>query len=177
MRFLFFDSLWWLALINTVALYIFIPLILFLPLAVLCRYWRLFTALCFPLGLFIGLYSSFFLPSLSTPAPQNQPIVKAMTFNMLFDNGDYDADDERQGQKATTNFSKDSWPPKAYRYINSLNPDELKCALRRQSTGLSLDRIGFIGVVAKSGGGWESCLPSSHKIQIIGTFSNEVLRF
>ena len=93
LRFLFFDSFWWLALINTIALYIFIPLIIFLPLALLCRYWRLFIALCFPLGLFIGLYGSFFLPSLSlsTPAPQNQPIIKAMTFNMLFDNGDYDA--------------------------------------------------------------------------------------
>jgi endonuclease/exonuclease/phosphatase (EEP) superfamily protein YafD len=91
LRFIFFDSLWWLALINTVTLYIFIPLIIFLPLALLCRYWRLLFALCFPLGLFIGLYGSFFLPSLSTPASQNQPIIKAMTFNMLFDNEDYDA--------------------------------------------------------------------------------------
>lgn len=90
LRFIFFDSLWWLALINTVTLYIFIPLILFLPLALLCRYWRLLFALCFPLGLFIGLYGSFFLPSFSTPASQNQPIIKAMTFNMLFDNDDYD---------------------------------------------------------------------------------------
>lgn len=90
LRFLFFDSLWWLALINTVALYVFIPLIIFIPFALLCRYWRLFIALCFPLGLFIGLYGSFFLPSLSTPAPQNQPTIKAMTFNMLFNNDDFD---------------------------------------------------------------------------------------
>ncbi|MEO1431575.1 MAG: endonuclease/exonuclease/phosphatase family protein [Cyanobacteria bacterium J06633_8] len=91
LRFLFFDSFWWLALINTVALYIFIPLIIFLPLALLCRYWRLLFALCFPLGLFIGLYASLFLPSLSTPATLNQPIIKAMTFNMLFNNDDYDS--------------------------------------------------------------------------------------
>jgi endonuclease/exonuclease/phosphatase (EEP) superfamily protein YafD len=91
LRFLFFDSLWWLALINTVALYIFIPLILFLPLALLCRYWRLFFALCFPLGLFIGLYGSFFLPPLSIPVTQNQPTIKAMTFNMLRSNTDYDS--------------------------------------------------------------------------------------
>ncbi len=91
LRFLFFDSLWWLALINTVALYIFTPLIIFLPFALLCRYWRLFFALCFPLGLFIGLYGSFFLPSLSAPVAQNQPTIKAMTFNMLFNNDDYDS--------------------------------------------------------------------------------------
>ncbi len=91
LRFLFFDSLWWLALINTVALYIFVPLIVFLPFALLFCRWRLFLGLCFPLGLFIGLYSSFFLPSLSTPVSQNQPIIKAMTFNMLFNNVDYDS--------------------------------------------------------------------------------------
>ena len=91
LRFLFFDSLWVLALINTVALYLFVPLIIFLPFALLCCYWRLFIALCFPLGLFIGLYGSFFLPPLSTPATQNQPTIKAMTFNMLFNNGNFDS--------------------------------------------------------------------------------------
>ncbi|MBF2018365.1 MAG: endonuclease/exonuclease/phosphatase family protein [Rivularia sp. T60_A2020_040] len=91
LRIIFFDSLWWLALINTVALYIFVPLIIFLPLAVLLRRWRLFLGLCFPLGIFIGLYSSFFVPSLSAPISQNQQTIKAMTFNMLFNNDDYDS--------------------------------------------------------------------------------------
>jgi endonuclease/exonuclease/phosphatase (EEP) superfamily protein YafD len=90
LRFFFFDSLWWLALINTAALYIFVPLIIFLPFALLFRKWRLVFGLCLPLGLFIGLYSSFFLPSLSTPS-QNQQTIKAMTFNMLFSNDDYDS--------------------------------------------------------------------------------------
>ena len=91
LRFLFFDSLWWLALINTVALYMFVPLILFLPFALLWRKWGLLFGLCFPLGIFIGLYASFFLPSLSTTVSQNQQIIKVMTFNMLFNNSDYDA--------------------------------------------------------------------------------------
>ncbi|NJS17121.1 MAG: hypothetical protein HC787_10600, partial [Nostocaceae cyanobacterium CSU_2_110] len=91
LRIIFFDSLWWLALINTVALYIFVPLIIFLPFAVLLRRWRLFLGLCFPLGIFIGLYSSFFVPSLSAPISQNQQTIKAMTFNMLFSNDDYDS--------------------------------------------------------------------------------------
>ncbi|AFY57649.1 metal-dependent hydrolase [Rivularia sp. PCC 7116] len=91
LRFLFFDSLWWLALINSLALYIFIPLIIFLPFALLSRKWRLLFGFCFPLGLFIGLYSSFFLPSLSPPVSQNSQTIKAMTFNMLRSNTDYDA--------------------------------------------------------------------------------------
>jgi len=91
LRFLFFDSLWVLALINTIALYLFVPLIIFLPFALLSRKWRLLFGLCFPLGLFIGLYSSFFLPSLSTPVSQNSQMIKAMTFNMLRSNTDYDS--------------------------------------------------------------------------------------
>ena len=91
LRFLFFDSLWVLALINTVALYIFVPLIIFLPFALFFKRWSLLFGLCFPLGLFIGLYSSFFLPSLSAPVAQNQQTIKAMTFNMLRSNTDYDS--------------------------------------------------------------------------------------
>ncbi|MEM9927995.1 MAG: endonuclease/exonuclease/phosphatase family protein [Cyanobacteria bacterium P01_D01_bin.50] len=91
LRFLFFDSWWWLALINTLALYIFIPLIIFLPFALFWRRWRLLVGLSFPLGIFIGLYSSFFLPSLPTTTSQNQPIIKAMTFNMLRSNTDYNS--------------------------------------------------------------------------------------
>lgn len=90
-RFVFFDSLWLLALINTIALYIFVPLIIFFPFALILRKWRLLIALGFPLGMFIGLYASFFIPSLSPPISPNQPIIKAMTFNMLRSNTDYDS--------------------------------------------------------------------------------------
>ena len=91
LRFRFFDSLWWLALINSLTLYVFVPLFLFLPFALLFRKWRLLVGLCFPLGIFIGLYISFFLPSLSTPVSQNQQTIKAMTFNMLRSNTNYDS--------------------------------------------------------------------------------------
>ena len=91
LRFLFFDSFWILALINTLALYIFVPLIIFLPFALFFKRWSLLFGLCFPLGLFIGLYSSFFLPSLSAPVAQNQQTIKAMTFNILQSNTDYDS--------------------------------------------------------------------------------------
>lgn len=91
LRFLFFDSLWFLALINTFALYTFVPLIILLPLALLSRKWRLLFGLCFPLGMFVSLYGSFFLPSLSAPIFQNQQTIKVMTFNMLVENTDYDS--------------------------------------------------------------------------------------
>ena len=91
LRFLLFDSLWVLALINTVALYLFVPLIILLPFALFSKRWSLVFGLCFPLGLFIGLYSSFFLPSLPTPVSQNSQTIKVMTFNMLRSNTDYNS--------------------------------------------------------------------------------------
>lgn len=93
LRLLFFDRFWWLALINTVALYIFVPLVLLLPLALLWRQWRVLLGLGFPLGVFIAFYGSLFLPQLPfTALPERrQQQVTAMTFNMLFSNTDYDA--------------------------------------------------------------------------------------
>ena len=38
-----------------------------------------------------GFYGSFFIPSLSPPISQKQPIIKAMTFNMLRSNTNYDS--------------------------------------------------------------------------------------
>lgn len=49
MRALFFDRFWWLALANTVAVYLFLPLVLLIPLALWCRAWPLLLGLCLPL--------------------------------------------------------------------------------------------------------------------------------
>ncbi|MBF2067197.1 MAG: endonuclease/exonuclease/phosphatase family protein [Calothrix sp. C42_A2020_038] len=90
LRLLFFDRFWWLAVINTLALYLFVPLLLLLPLALLWRRWKAFLGLCFPLGVFIALYSPFFLPHSVTVSPIEKTFT-AMSFNMLFSNTDYDA--------------------------------------------------------------------------------------
>lgn len=92
LRLVFFDSLWWLAILNTVALYIFVPLLLLLPLALLWRQWRVLLGLGFPLGVFIAFYGSLFLPQLPVVASSKpgQQEITAMTFNMLFINNDYD---------------------------------------------------------------------------------------
>jgi vancomycin resistance protein VanJ len=91
LRLVFFDEFWWLALINTVALYIFVPLLIFLPIALWCRQWKLLTGLAFPLGVFIAFYSPFFLPAFPAPVPHNERSITAMTFNMLWSNKDYSA--------------------------------------------------------------------------------------
>jgi vancomycin resistance protein VanJ len=90
-RLLFFDKFWWLALINTIALYLFVPLILFIPLALVWRQWKLIFGLGFPLGVFIAFYGSLFLPQFPSLGYEAvQPQITAMTFNMLFSNDDYD---------------------------------------------------------------------------------------
>lgn len=91
-RLLFFDRFWWLGLINTVALYLFVPLVLLLPLALLWRQWRVLLGLGFPLGVFIAFYGSLFLPQLPVvvSSEPGQLEITATTFNMLFSNNDYD---------------------------------------------------------------------------------------
>jgi endonuclease/exonuclease/phosphatase (EEP) superfamily protein YafD len=89
-RLVFFDRFWWLALINTVALYIFVPLLLFLPLAFFYRRWRCLLGLCFPLGVFLAFYGPLFFPSLPVALAQDSRQITVMSFNMLFANTDFD---------------------------------------------------------------------------------------
>lgn len=89
-RLVFFDRFWWLALINTAALYIFVPLLFLLPVAFIYRRWRCLLGLCFPLGVFLAFYGPLFLPSLPVALAQNSRQITVMSFNMLFYNTDYD---------------------------------------------------------------------------------------
>lgn len=58
----FFDGLWWLALLNTFALALFLPLATLLPLALWQRLYWLLAALAVPLIAFAWLYGSLLLP-------------------------------------------------------------------------------------------------------------------
>ncbi len=80
LRLMFFDRIWWLALVNFVALYLFVPLLIFLPMVVWFRSLKAFLGLCFPLGIFIALYSPFFVPQFPVAALQNQCPITAMTY-------------------------------------------------------------------------------------------------
>ncbi|RUT01036.1 hypothetical protein DSM106972_070420 [Dulcicalothrix desertica PCC 7102] len=87
LRLVFFDSLWWLAIIYIFVLYIFVPLLLLLPFALLWHQWRLLFGLGFPLGVFIAFYGSLFLPQLPRGADETvQAEITVISFNMLFSN-------------------------------------------------------------------------------------------
>jgi endonuclease/exonuclease/phosphatase (EEP) superfamily protein YafD len=88
LRALAFDRLWWLALLNTFALALFLPLVALLPLALWRRQTRLLLALALPLVAFVWLFGDVLLPPLAPPATAS-PAITAMSFNVLWSNQDY----------------------------------------------------------------------------------------
>jgi endonuclease/exonuclease/phosphatase (EEP) superfamily protein YafD len=88
LRGLAFDRLWWLALLNTDALALFLPLAALLPLALWRRQPGLLLALTVPLAAFASLFGDVLLPPLARPTPAD-PAITAMTFNVLWSNRDY----------------------------------------------------------------------------------------
>ncbi len=91
LRLAFFDGLWWLALLNTFALVLFIPLVLLILLALWYRRpWLLFV-LAIPLALFVWLFGETLLPPATAgPGGENRATITAMSFNVLWSNDDYD---------------------------------------------------------------------------------------
>lgn len=88
LRFLLFDGLWWLALLNTLALYLFAPLVLLIPLALWRRHWYALLGLALPLVGFISIIGETLLPrSAASPTPPG-PTFSVMTFNLLARNRD-----------------------------------------------------------------------------------------
>lgn len=87
LRLLFFDRLWWVALINYVAIYLFVPLPLLLAASLWKRRWRLLLGLSIPIVAFILLYGMLFVPQLPSVKP-GRPIT-AMSFNVMLGNQDY----------------------------------------------------------------------------------------
>ena len=86
LRLTWFDREWWLALLNTVALDLFIPLPILLFLVVVWRQWRLLAGLAIPAVLFLALYGRLLLPqiTLSLSGPDEQ--ITVMSFNLLATN-------------------------------------------------------------------------------------------
>jgi endonuclease/exonuclease/phosphatase (EEP) superfamily protein YafD len=90
LRLLFFDRFWWLALLNTLAFYLFLPLAILLPLALWGRQRRLVFGLLFPCLLFLSLFQPLINPLAKATRPaQTTPALKVMSFNMLGSNHDY----------------------------------------------------------------------------------------
>jgi vancomycin resistance protein VanJ len=83
-RLIYADQIWWLALLNTVALLLFVPLPCLALLALLTRNWRGAWMLCLPLVLFGTLYGPLFLPRWPQPPPAGAQTLTTMSFNVLY---------------------------------------------------------------------------------------------
>jgi endonuclease/exonuclease/phosphatase (EEP) superfamily protein YafD len=81
------NKIWWIALINYVGIYWFIPLPILIAFALRLRYWRLLLGLAIPTLTFLGLYGAFFLPSFR----QGQGTLTVMSFNVWDSNSDEQA--------------------------------------------------------------------------------------
>lgn len=76
------DTIWWLALVNSFAPFLFAPLVLLLPVGFFVRTRAFWLGLALPIGLFLFFYGALFLPQwlpthVATPKP-----LKIMTFNI-----------------------------------------------------------------------------------------------
>jgi hypothetical protein len=92
LRLLLFDRLWWLALANTLAFYLFLPLLVAAPLALAWRTRRLLLALGLPCIVFVALFGELLAPPVARPLrAATGPAFTAMTFNLLKRNMDHDA--------------------------------------------------------------------------------------
>jgi vancomycin resistance protein VanJ len=90
LRAIFFDQIWWLALLNTFAIYLFVPLPLLLLAGVWRRHWALVCGLALPSAAFFALFGTLVLPKPSS-AQKNDATVIVMTFNVLTSNKNTDA--------------------------------------------------------------------------------------
>lgn len=91
-RALFFDQFWPLALLNTVAEYLFTPLPLFLLLSIWRRHWSALVALGIPTVAFVFFFGGLFLsPFAQSLVDKDGPFITVMSFNVLHSNRDYEA--------------------------------------------------------------------------------------
>jgi vancomycin resistance protein VanJ len=82
------DHFWWMAILNRIAPYLFIPVLLLAVLAVIRRNYRTLVVLLFPVIIFAGLYWPYVVPQ---GMQKSHPLVlKVMTYNILYSNTDYD---------------------------------------------------------------------------------------
>jgi vancomycin resistance protein VanJ len=91
LRLIFFDTIWWLALANTVALYLFLPLPPLLLSSLLRRCWAALSALASPLLCAGWLFGPLFLPPWPPPSSSDTTTLSIMTFNLLYKNRDLPA--------------------------------------------------------------------------------------
>lgn len=82
LRFAVGDRLWWLAFLNNFAPYYFLPLVLFVPVALIGRRWPSLARLLPFVVIALLLYGPYWLPKNTAAAAEDQPL-KVLTFNVL----------------------------------------------------------------------------------------------
>lgn len=84
------DSNWWLALLNRIVPFLFVPVLPLLAWIAFARRPKLIAPLFIPIFVFAQLYHPYLFPRLVKPANRVNEL-KVMTYNVLFSNSDYDA--------------------------------------------------------------------------------------
>jgi vancomycin resistance protein VanJ len=120
LRLLFFDKFWWLALVNSFAIALFVPLTALLPWSLLRRQSRLLVGLCAPLGAFFWLFGAALRP----PLPRGDtaaPDLTVMSFNVRVNSRDYD--------RLAAAIAADQPDIVALQELRSVHMDELRSRL------------------------------------------------
>lgn len=90
-RLLIFDRFWLLALLNTVAAYLFVPL----PILLFSSIWKRnrvsLAELCIPSLLFVLMFGHLFWPPASNEIVEDNQVITLMSFNVLYSNKAYEA--------------------------------------------------------------------------------------
>jgi endonuclease/exonuclease/phosphatase (EEP) superfamily protein YafD len=76
------DAVWWMALLNVFTPYLFLPLVLLLPVALFCRWRPLRVSVLPPVIVFLLLYGVLFLPALMPSSADDGTVLTAMSFNV-----------------------------------------------------------------------------------------------
>jgi endonuclease/exonuclease/phosphatase (EEP) superfamily protein YafD len=89
-RLLFFDQFWLLALPNTVAEYLFVPLPILLLISIWKRNWISLAQLSIPLVIFTLMFGHLFWPPPSNGTEEDKQAITLMSFNVLYSNKAYE---------------------------------------------------------------------------------------
>lgn len=90
-RLLIFDQFWLLALLNTVAEYLFAPLPILLLISIWKRNRISLAGLCIPLLLFVLMFGHLFWPPTSDVRVEDTQAMSLMSFNVLYSNTAYES--------------------------------------------------------------------------------------
>ena len=90
-RLLIFDQFWLLALVNTVAAYLFVPLPILLLISIWKRNRVSLALLCIPSLLFVLKFGHLFWPPSPNEIVEENQVITLMSFNVLYGNRDYEA--------------------------------------------------------------------------------------